>query len=172
VSAGTPILNYSATNLVPAQKDQPLFSSKRRSHFQTHKWHLNEQKFGHGRLLTTSDCAGEGQQQFIACLCNNQHRGIKMALHGLTDMCLNILRLDSAHPNPIKGYFGCRTTEVTGYSSPSPSFEATDDSNSTRSKAVGSKYSFEEQYVKCREQILCSQLTRRLPLEDKSGRVH
>jgi hypothetical protein len=31
-------LNYSAANVAPTQKDQPLFSSKRRPHFETHKW--------------------------------------------------------------------------------------------------------------------------------------
>jgi hypothetical protein len=42
------VLNYSATNVLPSQKDQPLLSSKRRPHFQTCKLSWNEQIFGHG----------------------------------------------------------------------------------------------------------------------------
>jgi hypothetical protein len=48
-------------------------------------------------------------------------------LHGLKEIGLNILRLDSPHPNPIKGYLGCRTTEVTGSSPQSRSFETAED---------------------------------------------
>jgi hypothetical protein len=47
LSAGTVVLNYGATNMAPAQKDQPLLSSKRTSYFQTHKSSWNERKFGH-----------------------------------------------------------------------------------------------------------------------------
>jgi hypothetical protein len=47
VSVGTLVLNYSATNVAPTQKDQPLLSSKRRPHFQTHKRSWNEHKLGH-----------------------------------------------------------------------------------------------------------------------------
>jgi hypothetical protein len=36
VNAGTLILNYGATNVAPIQKGQPLLSTKRRPHFQTH----------------------------------------------------------------------------------------------------------------------------------------
>jgi hypothetical protein len=50
VSACALVLNYGATNVAPTQKDQPLLSSNRRPHFQTHKQSWNEQKFGQGRL--------------------------------------------------------------------------------------------------------------------------
>jgi hypothetical protein len=33
--------------VAPTQEDQPLLSSKRRPHFQTHRWSWNEQQFGH-----------------------------------------------------------------------------------------------------------------------------
>jgi hypothetical protein len=41
------VRNYGATNLVPTQKGQPLLSSKRGPHFQTHKRSWNEHKLGH-----------------------------------------------------------------------------------------------------------------------------
>jgi hypothetical protein len=43
---GRCVLNHSATNVAPTQKDQPLLLSKRRPHFQTHKRSWNEQKCG------------------------------------------------------------------------------------------------------------------------------
>jgi hypothetical protein len=48
VSVGTLVLNYGATNVAPTQKDEPLLSSKRRHHFETHKRSWKEQNFGHG----------------------------------------------------------------------------------------------------------------------------
>jgi hypothetical protein len=47
VSAGILMLNYGATSVTATQKNQPLFSLKRRPHFQTHKRFWNEQNFGH-----------------------------------------------------------------------------------------------------------------------------
>jgi hypothetical protein len=38
VCAGILVLNYGATSVAPIQKDQFPLSSKRRPHFQTHKW--------------------------------------------------------------------------------------------------------------------------------------
>jgi hypothetical protein len=48
VSAGTLIRNYGATNSAPTQIDQPLLSSKKRSHFQTHKRSCKEHLLDHG----------------------------------------------------------------------------------------------------------------------------
>jgi hypothetical protein len=45
VSVGTLVLNCGATNATPTQKHKHLLSSKRRPHFQTHKWSCNEQNF-------------------------------------------------------------------------------------------------------------------------------
>jgi hypothetical protein len=42
VSADKLVLTYSATNVAPTQKDQPLLLSKRRPHFKTHKWSWKE----------------------------------------------------------------------------------------------------------------------------------
>jgi hypothetical protein len=46
VSAGTLVRNYDATNMAPTQTDNHL-SSKRTSHFQTHKRSWKEHKLGH-----------------------------------------------------------------------------------------------------------------------------
>jgi hypothetical protein len=37
VTADTFMLNYGATNMAPTHRDQPILSSKKRSHLQTHK---------------------------------------------------------------------------------------------------------------------------------------
>jgi hypothetical protein len=47
VSADKLVLNYSATNVAPTPKDQPLLLSKRRLHFKTNKWSWKEQKYVH-----------------------------------------------------------------------------------------------------------------------------
>lgn len=89
-------------------------------------------------------------------------------LDGLKETGLNILRLDSPHPNPVNGYFGCKTTEVTGSFPTVSSLEATEVFIAALSEAIWSKYSFEEQYIKRHGQVL----TRRLSPEDESGHVH
>jgi hypothetical protein len=48
VSACTCMLNYSARNITPTQKDQSIPSLKTRRYFQTHKLSWNEQKLGCG----------------------------------------------------------------------------------------------------------------------------
>jgi hypothetical protein len=42
------VLNYSATDVASAQKEQPIVPLKRIHHFQTPRWLWNEQKFGIG----------------------------------------------------------------------------------------------------------------------------
>jgi hypothetical protein len=64
VNAGTLVANYSAMIVAPTQKDQPLFSLKRRPRFQVHK-----KSFGtNADLIMDPDgpetkyaCAGEEQ---------------------------------------------------------------------------------------------------------------
>jgi hypothetical protein len=65
VSAGTPVRNYGATNVVPTQKDKPLLTSKRPPHFQTNKgsWNKHVRSWVTTRPETKNDCAGKGQQQ-------------------------------------------------------------------------------------------------------------
>jgi hypothetical protein len=43
-SAGTLVQNYGATNVAPTQKDKPLLSSKRGTHFQTRKRSWNQEQ--------------------------------------------------------------------------------------------------------------------------------